>query len=220
MACPFCYIGKRRFEEAVRAFPQAAGVEVVWKSFQLNPGLVYREGDTLHHYLARHKGWSDQEVQQANTQVTRMAAEAGLEFHLEKAIPANTETAHRLLQLSAKYQLQNQVGEALFHAYFTEGHNVGDTATLLAIAASCGLPAEETAQLFSSTAWTEEVQRDMEEAQQLGVRGVPFFVFDRRYAVSGAQPVAVFRQALEQVLADNASATSSEGAACEVDGEC
>lgn len=217
--CPFCYIGKKRFEEALAVFPQRDQVEIVWKSFQLNPGLEFKEGDTLNSYLARHKGWSEEYARQANEQVSDMAQQAGLHFNLEKAIPANTLKAHRLLHLAARHGKQTVLEEKLFSAYFSEGKNVGDDTVLLQLGTAVGLPEQEVKELLQGSTFTQEVLRDQQEAQQIGVRGVPFFVLDRRYAVSGAQSVEVFRQALEKAWIEATPATT-DGDSCATDGKC
>lgn len=218
--CPFCYIGKRRFEEALASFPHRDEVEVVWKSFQLNPDLEYKEGDNLNSYLARHKGWTEDYARQANAHVSNMAREAGLQFDLEKAIPANTLKAHRLLHLAKSYGKQTAMEEKLFSAYFTEGKNVGDDVTLLQLASALGLPEQEVEAVLKGNAFTQEVYSDQQEAQQIGVRGVPFFVLDRRYAVSGAQSTEAFGQAFEKAFQESAATTATDGDSCAVDGEC
>ena len=220
--CPFCYIGKRKFETALEKFNQKNQVEIVWKSFQLNPEMEYLEGDTLNKYLARHKGWTEEYARSANQHVTGMAKESGLEFNLEKAIPANTLKAHRLIHLAAKSGLQDLAEETLFSAYFTEGKNVGNTDTLIALGKKIGLGDSELKDLFEGNKYINEVETDILEAQQIGVRGVPFFVIDRKYAISGAQPSEVFLQALEKAFADSEipSATSTNGESCDVEGKC
>lgn len=201
--CPFCYIGKRKFENALSEFEHKETIEITWKSFQLAPDMKYEEGQTLNSYLARHKGWSEEQAHGANQHVAGMAKQAGLEFNLEKAIPANTLKAHRLIHLASKFNLQDKAEEALFSAYFTEGKNVGDDATLISLGKEIGIPENEITQLFAGDTYTNEVEKDIYEAQQIGVRGVPFFVVDRKYAVSGAQPSEVFLQTLEKAWEDS-----------------
>jgi len=197
--CPFCYIGKRKFEKALADFNAPEKVEVIWRSYQLDPTMAFVPGKSVHEVLAEKKGWSPQQAAQMNQQVTAMAREVDLAYHLDKAIPANTFLAHRFTHLAAKHNLQDQAEERLFRAYFTEGKNIGDAETLAQLGTEIGLPKEELQNIFTTNAYTAEVQRDITEAQQLGVRGVPFFVFNRKYAVSGAQPTEIFLQTLNQV---------------------
>lgn len=220
--CPFCYIGKRKFETALEKFEHKDEVEVVWKSFQLSPDMEYEEGQTLSSYLAKHKGWSLEQAQGANQHVANMAKEAGLEFNFQHAIPANTLKAHRLIHLASKFNLQDQAEEILFSSYFTQAKNVGDTATLIKLGKEIGIPESELNTLFEGDLYAQDVEKDIQEAQQIGVRGVPFFVFDRKYAVSGAQSSEVFLETLEKVMSETPlkKVAGNEGESCEIDGEC
>lgn len=198
--CPFCYIGKRRFEEALTQFNNADEVEVVWKSYQLNPHLKTDPTINIHQYLANIKGIDLDDARQMNQQVTEMAESVGLAYDFDRAIVANSFDAHRLSHLAAQHGLGNAAEEALFKAYFTEGKNIADKETLIALGAGIGLSAEGIKQMLNTDAFADNVKHDIAEAQQLGVRGVPFFVFDRKFAVSGAQPTAIFLQTLEKAL--------------------
>ncbi len=199
--CPFCYIGKRRLEQALEQWGHKDRVHVEWKSFQLNPHLKTMPGKSLNEYLAGTKGWTLQYAKDMNDYVTEMAKEAGLEYHMDKAVVANSFDAHRLIQLARTKGLGDAAEERLFRAYFTEGLNTADHDVLVTLAAEIGLDAEMARQVLQTDAFAEEVERDMYEASQVGVRGVPFFVFDRRYAISGAQPVELFVQTLEKSFA-------------------
>lgn len=201
--CPFCYIGKRRFEQALAQFAHAAAIEVTWKSFQLNPGLVTDPSISIHQYLADAKGWQLDYAQQLNQQVTDMAQAVGLQYNLDKAVVANSFNAHRLSHLATANGLGDAAEEALFNAYFTQGKNIDDTATLVQLGVSVGLDAEDVKQVLSTNAYADEVHRDIDEARQLGISGVPFFVLNDKYAVSGAQAVEVFAGALEKAWNDN-----------------
>lgn len=203
--CPFCYIGKRRFEAALKQFPNAAEVEVEWKSFQLNPDLVTQAGKNLNEYLAEIKGITVEKAAEMNAYVTKMAGDAGLEYHLEKAIVANSFDAHRLSHLAKKHNVQDQLEELLFAAYFTEGKNTADHTVLAALGAKAGIPAQEIQEVLGSSQFGEDVERDVQEAHSIGVRGVPFFVFDRKYAVSGAQAVDVFTQTMQRAQEENSA---------------
>jgi predicted DsbA family dithiol-disulfide isomerase len=197
--CPFCYIGKRKFEIALQQFAYKDQVEVIWHSYQLDPDLHHVPGKSIHDVLAEKKGWSPQQARQMNNQVTAMAQEVGLAYHLDQAVPANTFSAHRLTHLAKKQGLQNQAEERLFSAYFIEGKNIQDTETLVQLGQEIGLAEAELRQVLTSDAFADAVWRDIHEAQQIGVRGVPFFVLNKKYGISGAQPSEVFLQALNQV---------------------
>jgi len=196
--CPFCYIGKRNFELALKEFPQKEQVEIEWKSFQLNPAMVTDPSKNINEFLAEHKGISVAQAKQMNDRVTEMAREVGLHYDFDKAIVANSFDAHRLSHFAKKHGVQNAVEELLFKAYFTEGKNTADHEILIAIAVEAGLNSEEARTMLASNQFADDVNNDIYEAQQVGARGVPFFVFDYKYAVSGAQPSELFLQVLNR----------------------
>jgi predicted DsbA family dithiol-disulfide isomerase len=197
--CPFCYIGKRKFEQALKVFPQRDNVEIEWKSFQLNPSMKTDPSKNINQFLAEHKGISIEQAKRMNDRVTAMAAEVGLQYDFDKAIVANSFDAHRLSHFAKKHSVQNTVEERLFKAYFTEGKNTADHEILTAIAVEAGLNSEEVRAMLASNQFADDVNNDIYEAQQVGARGVPFFVFDNKYAVSGAQPSELFLQVLNKV---------------------
>ena len=201
--CPFCYIGKRKFEAALEQFENKANVEVVWKSFQLNPDMKTDPAKNITEYLAEIKGWSIQQAKEMNAHVTNMAKEVGLHYDFDKAIVANSFDAHRLIQLAKKHCKGDEAEEQLFKAYFTEGKNTDDHSTLIEIGISIGLNEIEVKQVLASDQFADDVRKDIIEAQQIGVRGVPFFVVDRKYGVSGAQPTEVFLETLTKAWAEN-----------------
>ena len=196
--CPFCYIGKRRFEEALRQFPHKEDIEVTWKSFQLNPAMKTDPGKSINQYLAETKGWTVEQAKQVNEQVTRMAAEAGLHYDFDKAIVANSFDAHRLIQLAKANGKGDEMEERLFSAYFTEGKDTSDHETLTQLGAEIGLNAADIQKMLTSNEYAEHVEMDIYESRQIGVRGVPYFVLNDRYAVTGAQPSETFHGALTQ----------------------
>ncbi|MXN91331.1 thioredoxin domain-containing protein [Flavobacterium sp. Sd200] len=200
--CPFCYIGKRKFEVALAQFENKDTVEIEWKSFLLSPEMKTDPSKNIHQFLAEHKGISLDEATGMNDTVAHIAAQVGLEYNFDKTIPANSFNAHRFLHFTKQHGKQNEAEELLFRAYFTEGKNIDDAQTLMGFAAQLGLDANEFAQAMGQGAFTDEVIADIQEAQQLGVRGVPFFVFNRKYAVSGAQEPALFLETLEKVAAE------------------
>jgi predicted DsbA family dithiol-disulfide isomerase len=202
VVCPFCYLGKRRLEKALEAFPDRDEVNITWKSFQLHPGLgaggaKARPGLGLESYLAESKGWSLTQIRANHDRLAKAGAEAGLDYRFDKAIIADTFEAHRLIQLAKAEGKGEAMEERLFRAYFTEGKDLGDTKVLAELAGEAGIdPGKAAAVLADKTAFADAVKGDIEEAERLGVNGVPFFVFDRRLAVSGAQDTEVFRRAL------------------------
>ncbi len=203
VVCPFCYIGKRHFENALNQFADRGQVQVTWKSYQLNPDLKSEPGKTSVEHLAEIKGWSLEHARQATGQVTQMARNAGLDYQLDKAVVANTMDAHRLIQLAKKENKGNEAEEELFKAYFTDSKNIADRNVLIEIAQKIGIDRALADEVLNSDTFMQEVVSDQQEAQEIGVRGVPFFVFNRRYAVSGAQPAEVFLQTLEKTAQEN-----------------
>jgi len=224
--CPFCYIGKRRFEEALAGFEGKEQIEIEWKSFQLNPDLKTNPNISINQYLADIKGWTLDHAEQMNDHVTQMAAQAGLTYNFSKSVVANSFNAHRLAHLAKKHGLGDAAEEALFRAYFTEGRNIDDTETLIEMGTAIGLNAEEIKQTLESDTYADDVKHDIAEAQYLGVRGVPFFVMNRKYAVSGAQEVAVFKDTLAKAFTGwqeenpKPAFDTIEGESCSPDGDC
>ena len=196
--CPFCYIGKRRFEHALEQFADKEQVQVEWKSFQLNPYMKTDPTININQYLAEVKGWTLDHARRMNDHVTEMAAQVGLAYDFDKAVVANSFNAHRFSHFAKKHGLGDAAEEALFNAYFTEGKNIDDQDTLEQLAVSIGLDAEELRQTLESDAFAEDVKQDIDEAQRLGIQGVPFFVLNNKYGISGAQSTKVFLQALEK----------------------
>ncbi len=199
MVCPFCYIGKRRFEVALSKFAHADEVEVVWHSFQLNPGLVVdnEAHQNVYQYLAKAKGISYEQSLRMHEGVVNMAKEDGLDYRFDKAVVTNSQNAHRVMQMAQNKGLGDKAEELLFKAYFTEGRDLNNINILAQIGAEIGLDAVEVANMLHGNDYVEEVRADMREASKIGINGVPFFVFDRKYAVSGAQPVDTFIQTLQ-----------------------
>ena len=200
--CPWCYIGKRRLETALEGFEHKNDVQIVWKSFQLNPDMKTDPSKTINQYLAENKGWTLDYARQMNDHVSALAAKEGLEYHLETAVVANSYDAHRVLQMAKNQGLGAALKEKLLHAYFTESKNISDHNTLISLAESVGMDPKAVGQMLLTNEFCDEVDHDIMEAQELGVRGVPFFVIDRKYGISGAQPAAVFTDVLNQVWAE------------------
>ena len=198
--CPLCYIGKRHLEAALSAFPNEQ-FEIEWKSFQLDPSIVPQPDKNVYEYLAERKGMSVEESEQMHAGVVARAAEVGLDYHFEKAVISNSFTAHRLIQLAKTKGLGDAMEETFFKAYFTEGRDLNNPETLRELSVGAGLNATDVkAVLETENMFADAVKNDISEAQQIGVRGVPFFVFDRKYAVSGAQPIEHFEETIQTVL--------------------
>ncbi len=200
VVCPWCYIGKRRLEAAVAS--SGVPVELTWRSFQLDPTAPRESTEDVATYLGRKYGGGREAGLAMNERVSQVAAGDGLEYHLDVAQRANTVDAHRLLHLAADHGLQDALKERLLRAYFTDGLAIGDPDVLAALATEVGLPGERVREVLASDEFAADVRADQDEAAALGATGVPFFVVDRRYGISGAQPVELFEQALQQAWAE------------------
>ncbi|MEF7437676.1 DsbA family oxidoreductase [Paenibacillus lautus] len=196
--CPFCYIGKRRFESALEQFPHKDQVEVVYRSFELDPNASYKPGVSMDELLAAKYGMSVEQAKAANANVTQQAASVGLTYHMDRVIPANSFDAHRLVHFAAQHGKMKDMTERLFRAYFTDAENLEDKNLLADLAAEVGLEQEQAMAVLESDAFQSEVRADEAAATKLGIRGVPFFVLGGKYAVSGAQPLEVFTDALDK----------------------
>lgn len=220
VVCPWCYIGKRRFEEALSQFTHRDQVTVIWRSYQLDPGAPKTSEETVNEVLAKKYHVSKQQAQQMNDRVSTLAAEVGLDYHLENALQCNTFDAHRLIHLAAKHEVQDAMKERLLKAYFTDGEAVGDNETLIRLAGEVGLDTDEARAVLASDTYADEVKADIRRARVLGVQGVPFFVIDEKYGISGAQPTELFSEALEQVWAEahpliKVGGTQQDGSICD-----
>lgn len=222
IVCPFCYIGKRKFEKALEGFSGKDDVSIEWKSFQLDPALDNSAGLSIHDYLAQRKGVSPADGKRMNDQMSAMAREVGLEYNFDKAILNNTLDAHRLLHFAKRHGLQSELKERLFRAYYTEGKDTADTDTLVQLAADAGLDAQEARRALDEGLYADEVRKDQQTAYSLGVQGVPFFVFNDKYGVSGAQAPETFAQVLQKVWDEEKPALVMEKGEdfCDIDGNC
>jgi predicted DsbA family dithiol-disulfide isomerase len=224
--CPFCYIGKRRFENALQHFEHKDEVEIEWKSFQLNPDLETSPDLNINQYLADVKGFTLDHARQMNDHVTQMAAEVGLTYNLDKAVVANSFNAHRFSHLAKKHGLGVEAEEQLFKAYFTDGKNIDDGDTLIELGTEIGLDSAEIKQALENNAYADEVKHDIADAQYLGIRGVPFFVLNNKYAISGAQAVPIFEETIEKAFNEWQKENPKprleiiEGENCGPDGNC
>lgn len=198
--CPFCYIGKRQLESALKQFPNEK-IEIEWKSFQLDPSITPQPGKDVYNYLAERKGMSVEQSIEMHKNVTERAKSVGLDYHFEKAVISNSLEAHRIIHLAKTKNLGDEMEEIFFRAYFTEGRDLNDGPTLLELGEKAGLKKEEVLEVLQNEhLYLKDVEHDIKEAQEIGVQGVPFFVFDRKYAISGAQPVEAFVNTINEVL--------------------
>ena len=204
--CPFCYIGKRKFETALAQMPDSSAIEVTWKSFQLQPDLVTDPSKNTITHLAESKGWTMDYTRQAIGHVMQMAEGVGLHYNFDKAVVANSFDAHRLSHYATAMGKGNEMEEELFKAYFVDGKNTADHVTLTALAVRIGLDEQAVKAVLQSDKYAAEVRQDIYEASQVGVTGVPFFVFNNKYAVSGAQDSKVFLEVLQKAYAEWESA--------------
>jgi predicted DsbA family dithiol-disulfide isomerase len=199
--CPFCYIGKRNFENALVQFAHSEELEIEWKSFQLDPTIPkMKQRMDVYEYLAKSKGFSIEDSKAMHENVVKMAKNVGLEYNFDRAVVANSFDAHRLIQFAKTKGLGNEMEEVLFASYFTNGLDMSNLDSLIQIGSSIGLSPVELETILNSEDFSKEVQSDSLEAQKIGVRGVPFFVIDNKYAISGAQPSSVFLEALEKAF--------------------
>ena len=224
--CPFCYIGKRNFETALAQFPDKEHIKVVWKSFQLDPTIPEVANETQEEYLVKRKGMSVEQVKGMLENVTQSAKQVGLDYHLDKSVVVNSQKAHQLIQFAKTKGLDDEAEERLFKAFFTEGKSIADIETLTQLGKEIGLDETELQTAFTDDKYAYLVKQDIQEAQQIGVRGVPFFVIDRKYAISGAQPAEAFLQNLEKAFPEwrklnpESQLEITEGQSCTTDGKC
>ena len=202
VVCPWCYIGKRRLETALERFPHRDEVDVVWRSFQLDPTIP--EGETFPTLpaLAAKYGVSVDQMAENMHRVEELAAAEGLEYHLAEGISGNTSLAHELIHLAAEHGLQGEMKERLLHAHFEEQRPVFDLESLVPLALEVGLDEAEVREALTDRRYRAAVGQDAATAQALGATGVPFFVVDRKYGAAGAQPPELLLQILERAWAD------------------
>ncbi|MBB3085248.1 DsbA family oxidoreductase [Geodermatophilus sabuli] len=202
VVCPWCYIGKRRLETALARFPHRDQVEVVWRSYQLDPTASEGETHATLPALAAKYGRSEEEMRATMRHVEETAAAEGLDYSLADGVSGNTRLAHELLHLAAEHGLQGQMQERLLHAHFEERRSVFDVEALVPLAAEVGLDEAEVRAALGDSRYRHAVSQDVRTAQALGATGVPFFVVDRKYGAAGAQPAELLLQVLERAWAD------------------
>lgn len=203
IACPFCYIGMKRFQEGLSKFPQAEQLEIIFRSFELDPQAERNISVNIHDVLASKYGMTREKAEEMNQGITAQAAALGLDFHMDTMKLTNTFDAHRMIHFAASHGKMSEMKEAIFKAYFTDSKHVGDHETLHSIAVELGLNSVAAREVLAGDHYAAEVRADEQSAAELGIRGVPYFVLDRKYAISGAQPPEVFLQALEKAWSEH-----------------
>jgi predicted DsbA family dithiol-disulfide isomerase len=202
VVCPWCYVGKRRFEAALARFAERAEVEVVWRSFELDPDAPQQRERPATEHLAQKYGMSVEQAEASQQRLTDLATAEGLEYHLDRTAGGNSFDAHRLLHLAAAAGLQDRLKERLLRAYFTEGEAIGRPDVLARLAADAGLDPAEVDEVLAGERFAAEVRADEHRARLLGINGVPFFAIDARYGISGAQSSDLILSALEQAWSE------------------
>ncbi len=226
VTCPFCYIGKRKFENALFQFKDATNIEVVWKSFELVPGFKTEPTKNMHQFLAKFKGISLEQSIRTCDHVADMARLVGLEYNFHKAIPTNSFSAHQFSHLAKQNHLQDKAEERLFRAYFTEGKNIDDIPTLMQLGEEIGLDPIEVKNALQSNQYADEVQQDIYEGKQIGITSVPSYIFDGKTRVTGSQESNVFLETLEKVFAEwkqekeKSNLIVTEGQSCKTNEDC
>ena len=209
VVCPWCYIGKRRFEKALARFDHSDEIEVLWRSFQLHPEHPKGVREPLEESLAAKIGGSVEQVRAMNNRVKTLAAAEGLDYNFERYTLVNTFDAHRLTHLANAHRLGAELHERFLRAQLIEGEVLDDADTLVRLSAEVGVPEGEARRVLEGDDYSADVDEEIRELLALGGNGVPFFVIDRRYGVSGAQPTEVFLRALETARAEEAQRSSS-----------
>lgn len=227
VVCPFCYIGKRNYEKALSAFANRDDIELEFKNFQLDPNFIQDPANkaNIEESLAEKYNKPVEEIHRMQQHIVNTAKAAGLEYHMDKAVRFNTFDAHRLLQKANEKGLGAKLEEALFAGYFTEGKNLGDKENLKKVALEVGLSEQDFHDAMNDEEYAIRVDQDIQEAAKLGITGVPFFVFNRKYAVNGAQPIEVFSDTLTAAFEDwkndkGGLKTVNHGATCDINGNC
>lgn len=224
--CPFCYIGKRKFEAGLAQFVHKDKVEVIWKSFQLNPALITDTSVSLNAYMASRKGVSIEEAAAMNAGAAQKATAVGLNYNMDKVTPANTLKAHQFAHFAKKYGLQSNAEELLFRSYFIDGKNIDSDFTLLQLVEELGLSAEEFKMALDQQSYLADVKADIAEAKEMGIRMIPHFMVNRKYVVSGSYDSQTFTDILTKAYNEDQQSASplgieySEGESCTADGNC
>lgn len=223
--CPFCFVGKKKFEKALEKFLHAEKLEITWHSFQLDPQLITQPDVNPYEYFAKAKGITLERAKAMHEGAAMAGKEAGIDFNFDDSKVANSYKAHLLIQLSKTKNLANEMEEALFEAQFLDGKNIDDEETLIQLAKSIGITEDEAKNALQSDELGYLVKQDMQLAAQLGINAVPFFVINDKYGISGAQQPELFLEALEKTWTEFSSGDKglqliNSGESCDIDGNC
>ena len=223
--CPFCFVGKRKFEKALEKFPHAEQLEIIWHSFQLDPNLVTQTDINPYEYFAKAKGITVERAKAMHSGAEMAGKEAGIDFNFDDSKVANSFKGHLMIQLSKTKNLVNEMEEALFEAQFLDEKNIDNEETLINIAKSIGFSEEEAKNALQSDELAYLVKQDMQLAAQLGIKAVPFFVINDKYGISGAQQPELFLEALEKTWTEFSNGDKglqliNSGDSCNIDGNC
>jgi predicted DsbA family dithiol-disulfide isomerase len=225
VTCPFCYIAKRKFESALSQFKDASDIEIIWKSFELAPGMQTVLGKSVYQYLSEH-GMTIEQAKAASEQLANMGRQVGLAYDFDKVIPANSFRAHGFSHLAKQHGVQNAAEEILFRSYFTDGKNIDDISTLVQLGKEIGLDAGEVQHAVENNIHANEVRQDIAEARGVNVKSVPFYMFDGKQTLTGAQEPAVFADALAKSFGQwkkeqrHTMPVVEDAASCNPGGEC
>ncbi len=196
--CPYCYIGKRRFEKSLEQFPHKADIAVEWKSYQIAPDLKPVPGQNLEEMIASGKGMSIEEVRVMNNQATQVANYSGLTYNFDKTIPANTFNAHRFIHFAKQHGKQTEAEEILFASYFTNGRNIDDYPTLIELGKKIGLDAGELKTALENGNYAEDVRADIREGRNAGLEVVPFYRINGKQILAGVQSPRTMLKTIEE----------------------
>lgn len=221
-ACPFCYIGKKRFEQALEAFPHKDNVEVIFKAYQLNPNAPTQMTDSAAETFAKGHRMSVEQARQRFDMFQTQAKTVGLTYNYDIIQMTNSFDAHRIAKWANQFGKEYELTERLMKAYFTDGLNISDLNTLVNLAGEVGLNQDEAKKVLETNQYGDQVNAEINEGRQIGVQGVPFFVLNRKYGISGAQPVEYFTQVLEKLWEEEKPAFETidgadKGATCNDD---
>ena len=208
IACPWCYIGKRRFEAALAEFPHRDALDVVWRSFELDATAPARQEKAGVALLATKYRMSEAKAQEMMDSMAATGAADGLTFRFDRMVSGNTFDAHRLIHFAATVGKRTEMVECLFKAYFTDGEAMGDHPTLVRLATDIGVDSDAVAAMLASDAFASDVRADETRAKEFGISGVPFFAIDERYGISGAQPATAITEAISQAYFEFVDAAS------------
>lgn len=198
VVCPFCFLGKKNFEAALKAYEGPAKIDYVWRSYELDPNSAKSQKASIYERLAKKYGRTIEWAKETNQRLVENGKAVGIDFNFDAIIPTNSFDAHRLLQFARTEEKQNEVAELLFKAYFCEGKDIALHSVLASLAAQAGLSSDRTKQVLEGSEFSSDVRSEEAEAQEFGLSGVPAFVINRQYLVSGAQPIEAFLEVFKE----------------------